>query len=125
MEVDDAMRRELPSRGAAPLPRSVSLPPIATTAARNQGENGRRARHSWRVIWFLRHGEAEDTTPDFERRLTAKGERQARHAGSTLAALGVEIDLCLTSPRVRALDTARLACEALPGVEPATEERLQ
>ena len=77
------------------------------------------------MIWFLRHGEAEDTAPDFERRLTAKGERQSRHAGSTLAALGVEVDLCLTSPRVRALDTARLACEALAGVEPTIEERLQ
>src|SRR4051794_23793297 len=75
------------------------------------------------VIWFLRHGEAEDGRPDFERPLTAKGERQSRDAGAVLAALGVKFDLCLASPRVRALDTARLACEQL-GIEPVIEERL-
>src|SRR3954453_13921361 len=76
------------------------------------------------VIWFLRHGEAEDTEPDFDRRLTAKGKRQSRHAGAALRALGVEIEVSLASPGVRALDTARLACEEL-GVEVTTEERLQ
>jgi phosphohistidine phosphatase len=76
-----------------------------------------------RVIWFLRHGEAEDGDPDFDRRLTAKGERQSRDAGAALAALGVEIELCLASPRVRARDTARLACDAL-GVEVTLEEQL-
>lgn len=69
------------------------------------------------MIWFLRHGDAEDGSDDFARRLTAKGERQARAAGAALAALGVTVDACLTSPRVRARDTARLACEAL-GIEP-------
>jgi phosphohistidine phosphatase len=75
------------------------------------------------VIWFLRHGEADDGEPDFERRLTPKGERQARDAGATLAALGVEFDVCLASPRVRARDTATLACEGL-GAEVTIEERL-
>ena len=75
------------------------------------------------VIWFLRHGDAEDGSPDFERKLTAKGERQAVDAGSALAALGVKPDLCLASPRVRARDTARLACTAL-GAEVVEEERL-
>jgi phosphohistidine phosphatase len=76
------------------------------------------------VIWFLRHGEAVDGDPDFERELTAKGERQSRDAGATLAALGVEPELCLASPRVRARDTALLACEAL-GTEVTIDERLQ
>jgi phosphohistidine phosphatase len=76
------------------------------------------------VIWFLRHGDAEDGTDDFARQLTPKGERQSRDAGATLAAIGVELDLCLTSPRVRARETARLACEAL-GVEVVVDERLQ
>ncbi len=66
------------------------------------------------MIWLLRHGEAEDNTPDdASRRLTEKGERQSRTAGRALAKLGVELEACLTSPKVRALDTARLACEAL------------
>jgi phosphohistidine phosphatase len=76
-----------------------------------------------RVIWFLRHGEAEDGEPDFERRLTPKGERQARDAGTALAAVGIELDLCLASPRVRARDTALLACEPL-GAEVTIEQRL-
>jgi phosphohistidine phosphatase len=69
------------------------------------------------VIWLLRHGAAEDSADDdASRRLTDKGERQAREAGAALAALGVKIDLCLTSPKVRARDTARIACAEL-GVE--------
>jgi phosphohistidine phosphatase len=75
------------------------------------------------VIWLLRHGDAEDGSPDAQRPLTEKGERQARAAGAALAKLGVKLDACLTSPRVRAADTARLACEPL-GLEPRTEERL-
>jgi len=69
------------------------------------------------VIWFLRHGDAADGDDDFARPLTPKGERQSIAAGRALAALGVEIDACLTSPRVRALETARYACEPL-GTEP-------
>jgi phosphohistidine phosphatase len=75
------------------------------------------------VIWFLRHGDAEDGDPDFDRRLTDKGERQARTAGAALAALGVRFDVCLTSPKVRARETARLACEPL-GLEATDEQRL-
>jgi phosphohistidine phosphatase len=75
------------------------------------------------VIWFLRHGDAEDSSPDFERRLTEKGRRQAEDAGAALAALGVEPDVCLTSPRVRARETAELACQWLD-VEIALEEQL-
>jgi phosphohistidine phosphatase len=77
------------------------------------------------VIYLLRHGEAEDRTgDDAARRLTEKGERQARNAGRALAALGVGIDACLASPKVRALETARLACEAL-GVEVEVTEALR
>lgn len=69
------------------------------------------------MIWLLRHGAAEDDAPDdASRRLTPKGERQARSAGTALSALGVTLDACLTSPKVRARDTALLACETL-GVE--------
>jgi phosphohistidine phosphatase len=70
------------------------------------------------VIYLLRHGDAEDigAAGDAARRLTEKGERQARDAGRALAAVGAEVDACLASPRVRAAETARIACEAL-GVE--------
>ncbi|HZA59276.1 MAG TPA: histidine phosphatase family protein [Solirubrobacterales bacterium] len=67
------------------------------------------------MIWLLRHGDAEDGEgkPDADRDLTRKGERQARDAGAALRALGVELDVCLASPKVRARRTAELACEAL------------
>ncbi|MGC1851721.1 MAG: histidine phosphatase family protein [Solirubrobacterales bacterium] len=70
------------------------------------------------MIYLLRHGDAEPRNgDDAARRLTAKGERQSAAAGQALAALGAEIDACLTSPKVRAADTARLACTAL-SIEP-------
>ncbi len=75
------------------------------------------------MIWLLRHGEAADGSPDAERPLTEKGERQSRNAGAALKALGVEPVVCLTSPKVRAYDTARLACEPL-GAEPSHEPKL-
>jgi phosphohistidine phosphatase len=75
------------------------------------------------MIWLLRHGDAADGSPDAERPLTEKGERQARAAGHALKELGVKIDACLTSPKVRAADTAKLACDPL-GVEYHLEPRL-
>jgi phosphohistidine phosphatase len=76
------------------------------------------------VIWLLRHADAEDGSPDAERRLTDRGEQQARGAGAALAALGVKLDACVSSPRVRAADTARLACEYLDGLEVRIDDRL-
>ncbi len=75
------------------------------------------------MIYLLRHGDAEPGNgDDAARRLTKKGERQSEIAGRALAVLGIKIETCLTSPKVRAADTARLACQALE-VEPeiATE----
>jgi phosphohistidine phosphatase len=76
-------------------------------------------------LWLLRHGEAvpHGSKADDERELTARGERQASAAGAALARLGLEFSACYTSPKVRARDTARLACEAL-NVEPEDAEAL-
>jgi phosphohistidine phosphatase len=76
------------------------------------------------VIWLLRHGDAAEGSPDAERPLTDKGREQSRAAGAALKALGIEIDACMTSPKVRAAETARLACEQLGGVEPQLEPKL-
>jgi len=77
------------------------------------------------LIYLLRHGDAEPGDgDDAARPLTAKGERQATAAGRALLAIGAEIDACLTSPKLRALDTARLACEALD-LEPEIAEELR
>lgn len=77
------------------------------------------------MIYLLRHGDAEaGNGNDAARRLTPKGERQAEAAGRALAALGAGIEACLTSPKVRAAETARLACDAL-GLEPEIAEELR
>jgi phosphohistidine phosphatase len=68
-----------------------------------------------RQLWLLRHGEAEphDARPDDERRLTERGEEQSRSAGRALAALEVTFHAVFTSPKVRARETAKLACDEL------------
>ena len=67
------------------------------------------------MIWLLRHGDSEDGggKPDAERELTEKGESQSVNAGRALKKLGVELDVCLTSTKVRAKRTAELASAAL------------
>jgi phosphohistidine phosphatase len=65
------------------------------------------------MLWLLRHAEARDGKPDDARPLTPAGEDQARAAGLALARLGVTLDVCLTSPKLRARQTAELACEPL------------
>jgi phosphohistidine phosphatase len=75
------------------------------------------------VIWLLRHGDAESGEIDDARKLTDKGESQAENAGRALAALGIRLDACLSSPKARALDTARIACRSL-GVDPEPTEAL-
>jgi phosphohistidine phosphatase len=75
------------------------------------------------VLWLLRHGDAAEGSPDAERPLTDKGKEQSRAAGRALKELGVKPAACLTSPKVRAVDTARIACEEL-GIEPQLEPKL-
>jgi phosphohistidine phosphatase len=66
-----------------------------------------------RQLWLLRHAEAEPhgTRPDSDRRLTPRGEQQARAAGIAIQQLAVAFDEALFSPKVRARATAELAAE--------------
>jgi phosphohistidine phosphatase len=78
--------------------------------------------YSSRMLWLLRHAEAVDGLPDDERPLTERGMRQAEAAGLGLARLRTKIDACLSSPKLRAVQTAQRACEPLGvpvTVEPA------
>ena len=77
------------------------------------------------MIWLLRHGDAEagEGKPDAERDLTEKGESQSVNAGRALKTLGVKLDVCLTSPKVRARRTAELACDVL-GAQVEEDDRL-
>ena len=70
------------------------------------------------TLWLLRHGDAEAHVggSDFDRRLTARGERQSRAAGLAFVRMAVSFEHVFTSPRVRALETARLACLELGAV---------
>src|SRR3954447_15676618 len=77
------------------------------------------------LLWMLRHGEAvpHDSKPDHERELTPRGRLQSEAAGQALAALNEEFDACYSSPKVRAWETAVLACASL-NIEPIREEAL-
>ena len=68
-----------------------------------------------RQLWLLRHGDAEPhgVRVDFDRRLTARGEQQARAAGIAIARLQASFDAVLFSPRVRARQTAEIAAEGI------------
>jgi len=77
------------------------------------------------MIWLLRHGDAKaEAADDASRELTGKGRRQAQAVGGAMRALGVRLDACLTSPKVRAKDTALIACESL-NIEPELTEALR
>ncbi len=70
-----------------------------------------------RQLWLLRHGDAEPhgARADFDRRLTERGRAEAAAAGRALRALAVEFATVLTSPKLRAAETARLAAGAWAG----------
>src|ERR1700739_372091 len=67
-----------------------------------------------RQLWLLRHAEAEPhgSREDSARRLTERGEQQARAAGTAIVRIGGRFDAVLYSPKVRAAQTAELAAEA-------------
>ena len=69
-------------------------------------------------LYLMRHGLAvERGTPghdsDRERPLTAKGERKIRRVGEALQGMELSFDVVLSSPLVRALQTAELLIEEL------------
>jgi len=72
-----------------------------------------REREMARQLWLLRHADAEPhgTRSDAERRLTGRGEGQARTAGLALARLHADFEVVLFSPKARARQTAEIAAE--------------
>lgn len=73
-------------------------------------------------LYLLRHAEAEaDAASDRERRLTPKGEGQARAVGEFCRRQSIRPDLVLTSPYRRTVQTAGLVAEALGGACPVQE----
>lgn len=71
------------------------------------------------LLLLLRHAEAEPhRADDFSRRLTERGEKQASKVGSFLAGRKILPDLILTSPVLRAKQTASIAAGELGGCSP-------
>ena len=77
-------------------------------------------------LYFLRHGladrEAFSGDDDRERPLTEEGEIRMEREAEFLADLGLELDLILTSPLVRARQTAEIVARRLDLGEKLSEE---
>jgi phosphohistidine phosphatase len=73
-----------------------------------------------RKIYLVRHGKAEPSSAtgrDFDRCLTGHGKEILRAAARGMVSLGVEIDLLVSSPLVRAVETADELASAFAGVQ--------
>jgi phosphohistidine phosphatase len=69
-------------------------------------------------LYLVRHGIAvdrddPDCPPDTERPLTPKGVKKSHDAAMGLLALGIKPDAVLTSPWLRAVQTAEIFCEVI------------
>jgi phosphohistidine phosphatase len=74
-------------------------------------------------LYLVRHAHAAPGEPDELRALSSDGRRSARELGERLATEGVRPEAIITSPLLRARETANEIGRAT-GVEPETDERL-
>ena len=69
------------------------------------------------IVYFVRHGIAEDAGAwkgsDADRPLTAKGRAKMAAIGKRLGELGIEPDAIVTSPLLRARQTAEILAKTL------------
>ncbi|MEA5565274.1 phosphohistidine phosphatase SixA [Anabaena sp. UHCC 0399] len=66
-------------------------------------------------IYLIRHGIAEEQQPfikDEERKLTKEGRQKTEKVAQRMKTLGLQFDLIVTSPLVRARQTAEILLEA-------------
>ena len=74
------------------------------------------------LLYLLRHAYAEPyQADDFSRRLTKKGISQAERVGNFLLSHGIFPDLILTSPVIRARETAKIVLEKLGEASATTD----
>jgi phosphohistidine phosphatase len=74
-------------------------------------------------LYLVRHAKAVAGEPDELRQLTDAGRETARALGKQLAADGVQPDVVISSPLLRARETAAEIAKAV-GAEAETDERL-
>ena len=80
------------------------------------------------ILYFLRHGRAEHDSdgPDSQRELTKRGRQELEGAGALWKRLKLRPDVIITSPLVRALQTAEIAQATLAvKTDPKADDRLQ
>ena len=78
-------------------------------------------------LFFLRHGLADHpvwTKPDSERPLNAEGIEKMERSAQLIKDLNLGVDAVVTSPLVRARQTAELAISHLPEVTLHVDQRL-
>lgn len=78
------------------------------------------------ILYLLRHGDAEASNPDGDgaRRLTKRGKHALRAAAPLWQRLKLRPDVVLTSPLVRAVETAELLSEGIDAPAPVADDRL-
>jgi len=67
-------------------------------------------------VHFIRHAQAVDRStelPDEHRNLTCRGRKRFRQVAACLKKMGIDPDFIITSPKVRAVQTAEILSEAL------------
>lgn len=67
-------------------------------------------------VYFIRHAQAKERTPllpDEHRSLTCRGRKRFRQVAACLKKMDISPDLILTSPKVRAVQTAEILCETI------------
>src|SRR5438270_13152049 len=79
-------------------------------------------------LYFLRHGIAVESDAwngsEFDRPLTDEGGERMQREAKAMAKLGLAADVIVTSPLVRARQTAQFAAEALKCRSVEEDERL-
>ena len=79
------------------------------------------------ILYFLRHGRAEQhfEGPDAQRELTKRGKQELKGAAMAWRRLKLRPEVIITSPLVRAIQTAEMARDALDvKSKPQEDDRL-
>jgi phosphohistidine phosphatase len=84
---------------------------------------GRAERPAEYELYLMRHGLAEDrdagsALDDAKRSLTAEGKQKMGEISSGLVRAGMEADWIVSSPLIRAMETAKIIAEALDSKRP-------
>ena len=114
----DAVSAAGPAPEPAPTPAPTAAPGEAPAAA---------AGPTPLELYLVRHADAGDsslwTGDDADRPLSKKGRRQTKALARTLKDLELRVDAVISSPLIRAVQTAKPLAKAT-GVELLTDERL-